>query len=185
MTVSISITINFDYSEVKNGKRLNHISGILKDHVSHKWENQQIWIWSCHKVPVLKNKIRRLFLNKKYSIQTDQKFGRPISVWTCEKVDTVHNMIISDWWIRHWVLHINEIIKLFHFCEINFKIPGQKSTERVLASAFWDNHDVILIDYLDMEETIREDRYLRLLIKMRENIYEKSAIHLHTNSKLQ
>jgi hypothetical protein len=50
----------------------------------------------------------------------------------------------------------------------------QKSAGKVLASIFWDQHSIILIDYLPKGQTINAEYYLSLLVQLKGILKENS-----------
>ncbi|KAF7279425.1 hypothetical protein GWI33_007274 [Rhynchophorus ferrugineus] len=53
----------------------------------------------------------------------------------------------------------------------------QQSVGKVMASAFWDAHAIIFIDYLERRRTINSDYYIALLGRLKDEIAEK-RLHL-------
>jgi len=49
----------------------------------------------------------------------------------------------------------------------------QKSARKVLASIFWDQDDILLIDYLPKGQTINAGYYLSLLLQLKGILKEK------------
>jgi hypothetical protein len=48
------------------------------------------------------------------------------------------------------------------------KFRVQKSTGKVLASIFWDQDGILLIDYIPKGQTINADCYLSLLLQLKD-----------------
>jgi histone-lysine N-methyltransferase SETMAR len=64
----------------------------------------------------------------------------------------------------------------------------QKSAGKFLASIFWDQDDILLIDYLPKGQRINAEYYLSLLVQLNENLKEKhrgkftkGVLFLHDN----
>ena len=64
----------------------------------------------------------------------------------------------------------------------------QKSTGKVLASIFWDQDGILLIDYLPKGQTINAEYFLPLLVQLKESLKEKcrwkvtkGVLFLHDN----
>jgi len=53
------------------------------------------------------------------------------------------------------------------------KFRVQKSTGKVLASIFWDQDDILLIDYLPKSQTINAEYYSSLLVQLKDILKEK------------
>ena len=53
------------------------------------------------------------------------------------------------------------------------KIRVQKSAGKVLASTFWDQDDILLIDYLPKGQTINAEYYSSLLVQLKDILKEK------------
>jgi len=49
----------------------------------------------------------------------------------------------------------------------------QKSNGKVLASIFWDQDDILLIDYLQKDQTLNAEYYSYLLVKLKAILKEK------------
>jgi hypothetical protein len=49
----------------------------------------------------------------------------------------------------------------------------QKSAGKILASIFWDQDGILLIDYLPKGQTINADYYSSLLVKLKDILKEK------------
>ena len=69
----------------------------------------------------------------------------------------------------------------------NFRV--QKSAGKFLASIFWDQDDILFIDYLPKGQTINAEYYLSLLVQMKEILkkkchgyFTKLGLVLHDNS---
>jgi len=65
----------------------------------------------------------------------------------------------------------------------------QKSAEKVLASIFWDQNGILLIDYLPKGQTIKAEYYSSLLVQLEAILKEKRrgkvtkvVLFLHDNS---
>jgi len=65
----------------------------------------------------------------------------------------------------------------------------QKSTGKVLASIFWYQDSILLIDYLPKGQTINTEYYLSLLVHFKDNLNEKcrgkvtkEVLFLHDNA---
>jgi len=68
----------------------------------------------------------------------------------------------------------------------NFRV--QKSSGKVLASSFWDQYGILLIDYLPKGQTINAEYYSPLLVKFKDILKEKrrgnftkAVLFLHDN----
>jgi len=55
------------------------------------------------------------------------------------------------------------------------KISSTKSAGKVLASIFWDQDGILLIDYLPKGQTIKAEYYLSLLVKLKDILKEKRS----------
>jgi len=71
------------------------------------------------------------------------------------------------------------------------KFRVQKSAGKVLASIFWDQNGILLIDYLPKGQTIKAEYYSSLLVQLRDNMKEKrggkvtkGVVFLHENARL-
>lgn len=53
------------------------------------------------------------------------------------------------------------------------KFKTQRSSQKVLATVFWDNQGVLLIDFLEHGRTVNSDRYIATLKKLRDAIRRK------------
>ena len=53
------------------------------------------------------------------------------------------------------------------------KFRVQKSAGKVLASIFWDQDAILLIDYLPKGETINAEYYACLLVELKDTLKEK------------
>jgi len=53
------------------------------------------------------------------------------------------------------------------------KFRAQKSAGKVLASIFWDQDDILLIDYLPKGQTINAEYYSSLLVQLKDILKEK------------
>jgi len=69
------------------------------------------------------------------------------------------------------------------------KIRVQKSAGKVLASIFWDQSGILLIDYLPKGQTISAEYYSSLLVELRDILKEKhrkkvtkEVLFLHDNA---
>jgi len=69
------------------------------------------------------------------------------------------------------------------------KFQVQKSTGKVLASIFWDQDGILLIDYLSKGQTINAEYYLSLLVQLKDILKEKrrgkvtkGVLSLHDNA---
>ena len=69
------------------------------------------------------------------------------------------------------------------------KFRVQKSTGKVLASIFWDQDGILLIDYLPKGQTINADYYSSLLVQLNDIFKEKrrrkvtkGVLFLHDNA---
>ena len=67
----------------------------------------------------------------------------------------------------------------------------QKSAGKVLASIFWDQDGILLIDYLPKGQTINVEYYLSLLVQLKEILKEKprgnvtkGILFLHDNASV-
>ena len=65
----------------------------------------------------------------------------------------------------------------------------QKSTGKFLASIFWDQDSILLIDYLPKGQTINAEYYLSLLVQLKDILKEKrrgkvikGVLFLHDNA---
>jgi len=65
----------------------------------------------------------------------------------------------------------------------------QKSAGKVLASIFWDQDSILLIDYLPKGQTINAEYYLSLLVQLKDILKEKrlgkvtnGVLFLHDNA---
>ena len=47
------------------------------------------------------------------------------------------------------------------------------SAGKVLASVFWDAHDILFIDYLEKAKTINSEYYMALLMRLKKEIARK------------
>jgi len=56
----------------------------------------------------------------------------------------------------------------------NFQV--QKSTVKVLASIFWDQDSILLIDYLPEDQTINAEYYSSLLVQLKDILKEKRRV---------
>jgi len=72
-------------------------------------------------------------------------------------------------------------------CPKKFRV--QKSTGKVLASIFWDQDSILLIDYLPKGQTINAGYYSSLLVQMKDILKEKcrgkvtkGVLFLHDNA---
>ena len=72
-------------------------------------------------------------------------------------------------------------------CSKKFRV--QKSTGRVLASIFWDQDGILLIDYLPKGQTINAEYYSSLLVQLKDILKEKCrgkvtkrVLFLHDNA---
>jgi len=72
-------------------------------------------------------------------------------------------------------------------CPKKFRV--QKSARRILASIFWDQDGIILIDYLPKGQAINAEYYLSLLVKLkyilkekRRGKFAKEVLFLHDNA---
>jgi len=55
----------------------------------------------------------------------------------------------------------------------------QKSAEKVLASIFWDQEGILLIDYLPKGQTINAECYSSLLVQLKDILKEKIPREVH------
>jgi len=55
------------------------------------------------------------------------------------------------------------------------KIPSAKIRWKFLASIFWDQDDILLIDYLPKDQTINAELYSSLLVQMKGILKENAA----------
>ena len=69
------------------------------------------------------------------------------------------------------------------------KFQVQKSAEKVLASIFWDQDGILLIDYLPKGQTINAEYYSFLMVQLRDILKEKrrgkvtkGVLFLHDNA---
>jgi len=69
------------------------------------------------------------------------------------------------------------------------KFRLQKSAGKLLASIFWDQNGILLIDYLPKGHTMNAEYYLSLLVKLKDILKEKLrrkitkwALFLHDNA---
>jgi len=69
------------------------------------------------------------------------------------------------------------------------KFRVQKSTGKVLASIFWDQNSILLIDYLPKGQTINVEYYSSLLVQLKDILKEKChrkvtkwVLFLHDNA---
>jgi len=65
------------------------------------------------------------------------------------------------------------------------KFRVQKSTGKVLASIFWDEDGILLIDYLPKGQTINVEYYSSLLVQLKEKRcgrVTKGVLFLHDNA---
>ena len=69
------------------------------------------------------------------------------------------------------------------------KFRVQKSTGKFLASIFWDQDGILLIDYLPKGQTINAECYLSLLVQLKDILKEKrrgkvtkGVLFLHDNA---
>jgi len=69
------------------------------------------------------------------------------------------------------------------------KFRVQKSAGKVLASIFWDQDDILLIDYLPKGQTINAEYYSSLLVQLKDILEEKrrgkftkGVLFLHDNA---
>jgi len=53
------------------------------------------------------------------------------------------------------------------------KFRGYKSAGKVLASIFWDQDGILLIDYLPKGQTINAEYYLSFLVQLKDILKEK------------
>jgi len=53
------------------------------------------------------------------------------------------------------------------------KFRVQKSTGKILASIFWDQDGILLIDYLPKHQTINAEYYSSLLVQLKDILKEK------------
>jgi len=67
----------------------------------------------------------------------------------------------------------------------------QKSAGNVLASIFWDQDGILLIDYLPKGQTINTDYYSSLLVQLKDILkgkrsgkVTKEVLFLHNNARL-
>jgi len=65
----------------------------------------------------------------------------------------------------------------------------QKSAEKFLASIFWDQDSILLIDYVPEGQTISAENYLSLLVQLKDILKEKCrekvtkwVLFLHNNA---
>jgi len=65
----------------------------------------------------------------------------------------------------------------------------QKFAGNILASVFWDQDDILLIDYLPKSQTVKAEYYSTLLVQMKDILKEKrhgnftkSVLFLHDNA---
>jgi len=65
----------------------------------------------------------------------------------------------------------------------------QKSAGKVLASIFWDQDGILLIDYLPKSQTINAECYFSLLVQLKDTLKEKGhgkitkgVLFLHDNA---
>jgi len=54
----------------------------------------------------------------------------------------------------------------------------QKSTGKFLASIFWDQDDILLIDYLPKSQTINAGYYSSLLVQLEDILKEKRRVEV-------
>ena len=59
-------------------------------------------------------------------------------------------------------------------CPKNFRV--QKSAGKFLASIFWDQDGILLIDYLPKGQTINAKCYLSLLVQLKDILKEKRRV---------
>jgi hypothetical protein len=72
---------------------------------------------------------------------------------------------------ENWLYHYDsdtkqQLVKWWHSgspCPKNFRV--QKSAEKILAPVFWDQDDILLIDYLPKGQTINTEYYSFLLVQ--------------------
>jgi len=69
------------------------------------------------------------------------------------------------------------------------KFRLQKSSGKILASIFWDHDGILLVDYLQKGQTINEEYYSLLLVKLKDILKEKprgkftkGVLFLHDNA---
>jgi len=55
-----------------------------------------------------------------------------------------------------------------HSGSLHLKFPSEKSAGKVLASIFWDQDGILLIDYLPKGQSINAEYYSSLLVKLKE-----------------
>jgi len=65
----------------------------------------------------------------------------------------------------------------------------QKSAGKLLATIFWDQDGILLIDYHPNDQTINAEYYSSLLVQLKENLQEKrrgkltkGVLFLHDNA---
>jgi len=59
------------------------------------------------------------------------------------------------------------------------KIPSAKIRRKFVASIFWDQDGILLIDYLPKGQTIKAEYYLSLLVQLKDILKEKTPRKCH------
>jgi hypothetical protein len=115
-------------------------------------------------------------------------FGR------CDPNDFLSRLVtIDETWLYHYEPETKQqSMKWRHSGSLHpapQKLRVQKSPGKFLASIFWDQDGIILIDYLPKGQTINAEYYLSLLVQLKDILKEKlwrnitkGILFLHDNS---
>jgi len=110
----------------------------------------------------------------------------------CDPNDFLSQLVTMDeTWLYHYDLETKQqSMKWQHSgspCPKKFQV--QKSTGKVLASIFWDQDGILLIDYLPKGQTINAVYYSSLLVQLKDILKEKccgkvteAVLFLHDNA---
>jgi len=94
---------------------------------------------------------------------------------------------IDETWLYHYDPETKQHSIAAHPAPQKFRV--RKSDEKVLASIFWDQDDILLIDYLPKGQTINAEYYSLLLVRLKDILKEKrhgkvtkGVLFLHDNA---
>jgi len=131
-------------------------------------------------------------LNADQKRQRCQSSEQLLEFFRCDPNDFLSRLLtMNETWLYHYDLETKQQSMEWRHsgsaCLKKFRV--QKSAGKVLASIFWDQDGVILIDYLRKGQTINAEYYSSLLVQLKDILKEKlrgkitkGVLFLHDNA---
>ena len=125
-------------------------------------------------------------LNADQKCRRCQSSEQILEFFLCDPNDFLSRLVTMDkTWLYHYDLETKQqTMEWWHRaspCPKKFRV--QKSAGKVLALIFWDQDDILLIDYLPKGQTINGEYYLSLLVQLKDLLNGKMPREGHKSPR--